>query len=208
MKMQTKHPLANRYGKFSVLIVLCAIMSCVTVNVNFPESAVERAANDFVNDLYKKAGKKAPNETTAATKDADAIKNKKKKKKNSESAKPANEPTTFRFELITSAYAQELNTRTSTANKIQSEMATRLGEINKLKTSGAICEKVDGFLRLKDASKASNPAAANQLIQQENDARRRLFDEIKSANPNVQKEMVVNKFSAAFRRAVPNSTCD
>lgn len=185
---------ASHFGKFAILIAFAFILSCVTVNVNFPESAVERAADDFVKDLYAKAGKKTETEAKPAVK-------KPTKKK-------APEPTTFNFELISSAYAAELNTSTATANQIKGEMAGRLVQIDAFKNAGIVCETMNGKLRFKDASKSSNPGVVKEVMDKENGARDRLFNEIKAANPGVQEDVVVKYFSAAFRRANPNGNCD
>src|SRR5579872_4764189 len=56
MKNQTirlVNPFGKPIGKILAITIATLVTSCITVNVNFPESAVQRAADDFVQDLYK-----------------------------------------------------------------------------------------------------------------------------------------------------------
>src|SRR3954470_20952661 len=65
-RAKTKTPTRTRKRKCPMKLVPIACLlsfsfaACVTVNVNFPESAVQKATDDYVRDLYRAKEKGKP----------------------------------------------------------------------------------------------------------------------------------------------------
>lgn len=183
---------------FSSLIAL-STSSCVTVNVNFPESAVQKATDDYVKDLYRAKEKgKTPSSPPASSSSTAA-------------------PTSLLlrdFNLISSAVAADVDMNfkvdTSKANSIKERLASRVDEVIKYKAEGLLGETLDGNLIIKDP-KALKPLLAKkleQLVKDENKDRQELYDEIVSAN-NMNKtgQATVRKsFAGSFIRESPKGT--
>lgn len=173
---------------FSSLCAILALGACITVNVNFPESAVQRAADDFVRDLYKDDTKAAPAPPSKGTK-----------------------PKTSLYDaLVPSAWAQEINTSTPDAIKIKKRMSERVGKISQWKSKGVLGETVDGMLVVKDPKSlvAGDRKEVEALVKAENGDREDLYEEIQEANSITdRKQAKIRKFfSAAFREHSPPGT--
>jgi uncharacterized protein YdbL (DUF1318 family) len=185
--------------------------SCITVNVNFPESAVQAAANDFVKDLYKEPQATVGTGAADAAKESDAVKSNVKKASKKKAAKvpatapapAATEPTTMLFDwLVTPAFAQELNTNTPKANEIRERMRARVEQIRAAKQKGAVCETSDALLVAKDPSMKA-------LVKAENADRDALYEEIASTNHITDRGQtkIRRHFAAAFHEHSPPGTC-
>lgn len=201
----------SRLRKLALFGLVTIVAGCITVNVNFPESAVQRAADDFVRDLYK--GTVAENTTPTADHDAAAVKQSVKKttKKKSEKAAPTkDEPTTWQLEFgVRSAFAQEINTSTPKAQTIKDRMKSRVGAIAKYKQMGAICETSDAMLVLKANKAGAEAGNAAKLVKDENADRDELYVEIQESNKITDRRQTkIRKFfSAAFKENSPAGTC-
>jgi hypothetical protein len=201
-------------NRLLTLAVAVAVAGCVTVNVNFPESAVQKAADDFVGDLYKPtASTNQIDQDTKADADSEAaaVKSSVKRKHKKAPAAASGAPTTLHITFgMTAAFAQELNTHTPKADKIKEELRPLVPEIEKWKGKGAICETTDALLVLThpDMAGAEAPAVA-KLAKHVNELREQLYDEIASAN-NIQdrSHKVIRKtFATAFKEHSPAGTC-
>lgn len=214
-------PCVRLSGKAFLIAVVGMIAACVTVNVNFPESAVQQAANDFVSDLYK--GEKTVANADAKTTDSDAAALKGSMKKTSKkkvpqkvpasvpaSAPAESKPTSFQITLFDSAYAIELNTGTPKALELKRKMAARVGDLQTWKQKGVVCETADGMVKLAAPGKAGADAGkVSALVKAENNDRDELYSEIKSANRMSSDAPVRKSFAGAFRENSPaQAKCD
>ncbi|MBI3541703.1 MAG: DUF1318 domain-containing protein [Deltaproteobacteria bacterium] len=207
-------PIARRLGRATTLLVCALLVSCITVNVNFPETAVQKAANDFVSDLYKPAPAVADNGKATATEAADvknAVKKSSKKKTPKAPAAQPDKPTTWIFSFgVTDAFAQEVSTGSPKAQEIKGRMKGRIAELDKWKSKGAVCETADGMLVLKHPEKAGGDAGAvSQLLKAENDDRDALYAEIVDHNKIKDRNQtrVRSFFAAEFKKFSPAGTC-
>lgn len=159
--------------------------SCVTVNVNFPESAVQKATDDFVKDLYrsKDQGKKPGawvfpsliHEASAASETSMVFK-------------------------IDSATSEEIKTR----------LAKRVDEIIALKRRGVLGETNDGKLAVKDPTslKKLETRKVDQLVAEENKDRTALYEEVLKSNGLQKARMkdLTNNFTRSFQAESPSGT--
>ena len=128
-----------KLAPLAALGVLSLIFSsCVTVNVNFPESAVQKATDDYVKDLYraKEKGKSSPTAPASA---------------------PSERPQTWLVlpnllgDLIASAQAADVNF-TVTSGKAMDILASQKGRIQEIlaqKRAGLIGETKDGHVAVR-----------------------------------------------------------
>ncbi len=218
--MRTKNLSAHRSFKSIALFICVAIAGCVTVNVNFPESAVQRAADSFVKDLYQPAP--AAPQVDAAVGSAQVKNSVKKVSKKKSTNAPANpvpsapvkagtEPSTWLISFgLAEAYAQEINTSSPKAATIKARMKDRVAEISLWKAKGAVCETADGMLVFKHPEKAGAAAGAvTKLVKAENDDRDALYAEIQDTNKITDRKQtrIRSIFSAAFKENSPAGTC-
>jgi uncharacterized protein YdbL (DUF1318 family) len=165
--------------------------ACVTVNVNFPESAVQKATDDYVRDLYRakeKGNKPAP------------------------AAEPSAKPQAA-FELIPSAHADEgdlFRVDTDKALSIREKLRGRLDEVLSQKRAGVVGESNDGLLVLKSPDKLKKLLLkkVEKLVSDENSDREELYGEILTANglPRTRLKNVQKSFSRSFQAESPSGT--
>jgi uncharacterized protein YdbL (DUF1318 family) len=155
-----------------VAVLVVVLVSCVTVNIYFPAAAIQRAADEFVEDVRKTPAEKppqTPEQTPARTPD-----------KSSHLA-----PLRFLGLGPTVAEAAvDLNVSTPAIRGLKSSIASRFPQLQPLYSKGAIGETNSGYLALRDASALSlkERADLNRLVDQENADRRSLYTEIIRAN--------------------------
>lgn len=210
-----------------ILFALATASACITVNVNFPESAVKQAADDFVRDLYKdsatasaETGVDSARVPTSDEQSDEAEKPAKKKKgakpaPNPSTAKPSTADQTFfdllrAFDPIPAARAEELNMSSPKAKTIKGRMSARLGDILKWKAKGAVGETHDGNLAPRDtgALGKDEKKQLEALIEKENSDRAELYDEIQSVNAITDRKQtrIRRLFGNAFRSNSPAGT--
>jgi uncharacterized protein YdbL (DUF1318 family) len=181
---------ARRFFKSAALITaLLTAAACITVNVYFPEGAVQRAADDFVKDLYQKTPKPQ------------------------DGASPAAKPGAFLLEMVLLPYAvagDEINISTPAAQAIKDRMAGRVAELSSFKSKGVIGETSDGNVALKDAAGLAlkDRATVERLISAENADRSALYDELQKANKltDHNQAKIRATFSKAFQQHSPAGT--
>ena len=199
MTLQNAYLFGNLKNKF-IILFLIFLIGCITVNVNFPESAVQRAADDFVRDLYKDASAT----TTVPTPTEEP------KEKPSKTTSKKTKTTEFNIYFMNQAFAQELNMSSAKAREIKTKLASRVSEIVKWKQTGAIGENQEGELTLKDSASLSKDSKKHveQLIEDENKDRTELYEEIQTTNSITdRKQTKIRKFFGnAFRQNSPAGT--
>ena len=136
-------------------------MSCVTINIYFPEAAAEKAADRIIEDVW---GEDAANT-------------------------PATEPQSRTNQDLPVAM-QLLNWLVPTAqaqadiNTLQNKMKARHDQLQPFYQSGAIGLTQDGLIALRDAKAVAlkDRNVINSLIAEENQDRKALYAEIARAN--------------------------
>ncbi|MEM7467961.1 MAG: DUF1318 domain-containing protein [Pseudomonadota bacterium] len=177
----------NTLFNFSILLALMTVSACVTVNVYFPESAAQRAADIFIRDVYgDDANAAPPNGTDAAA-----------------------PPQSYQLDqnwfyqslafmgdiLIPPAAAQspDINIQTPAINSLKNSMAGRHQKLKSGYANGAVGMASNGLLVLRDpkAVPLQQRNQIKQLIVQENKERNKLYGEVAKANghPEWEKEI-------------------
>ncbi|MFQ3574185.1 MAG: DUF1318 domain-containing protein [Thermodesulfovibrionales bacterium] len=148
------------------------LIACVTVNIYFPASAVQKAADEIVEEIR--------------------IERSQKKIEPKKDDKPKQEGSLLRqsftyFVLVKDAYAQQqINIEISTPaiRALKEAMRGRYQYLYPFYQRGAIGENMRGYLDERDTSQLNlrEKADLRNLIQQENRDRQSLYLEIISAN--------------------------
>lgn len=187
MKTQTSvYPTFARNRNILIAIASCLLAACVTVNVNFPESAVQKATDDYVKELYRT---KEKNKAPAAT----------------ETKKSA-------FDLLIPAAiaADSFRVDSEKSMEIMGRMKSRIDEVITYKENGTLGESNDGLLVLKNADKTKKLLIKKleTLVQNENKDRAELYKEVVSSNGMTEnREIDVRKsFSRSFQNESPAGT--
>jgi uncharacterized protein len=199
----TQAKLVSRMSFVSAIAMLAAA-ACVTVNVNFPESTVQKATDDYVKELYqaKEKGreKKPPAPVPGAGPGAGG-----------DPAKPQTSPTSWMPELIPSAMAAEadLNFKTDTpkATEIKKRLAANVDTVLAQKKAGNLGESNDGLLVLK-TDKPLLVKKLEPMVKAENADREDLYQEILTANQMAKGRLVdIRKsFARSFQGQSPTGT--
>jgi uncharacterized protein len=148
----------------ALLTLLLFIGACVTVNIYFPAEAVRKAADEIVDDVYKKGGEPATD------------------------TKPEGRLTVpFRLAglLVDSAWAQvDINITTPAIRAIRSTMEGRFPQLMPFYNGGNIGISNRGYLEIRNQGGLDIGAVGSLrgLVDADNADRRRLYQEIASAN--------------------------
>src|SRR3990172_10306403 len=151
--------------KVWLVLLFVFLVSCVTVNIYFPAAAIQKAADQIVDDV-----RKGPEQ------------------------KPEQQPEKrsllerFRFVLRgpTEGYAAELdvNVTTPAIRGLKASLANRFTQLQPLYGKNAIGETNNGLVAVRDTGALSlkEKADLNRLVDQENSDRQALYAEIIRAN--------------------------
>jgi uncharacterized protein YdbL (DUF1318 family) len=150
------------------------LVSCVTVNIYFPAAAIQKAADQIVEDIRKTPEQppdKAPEQKP-------------------EDKKRDGTRLLDRLRLAhlgpTEAYAAavDVNVSTPAIRALRASMASRFPQLQPLYGKGAIGETNTGLLAIRDTGALSlkEKADMNRLVGQENADRQALYTEIIRAN--------------------------
>ncbi|MEW6056923.1 MAG: DUF1318 domain-containing protein [Bdellovibrionota bacterium] len=217
---------ASLFGKGFGLLAALALISCVTVHVNFPESAVQRAADDFVRDLYGSPASVAQTDEANAADEAAGVKKSVKKStpkkqgkvpaaaapaSNSPSTpkKDSTQPTSWIFEVfVSSAYAgpaskpKEItldeNLYNAKAQGHYKAMKGRASKVVSLKQAGLVCEQSDGTLK-----ETSDDDEVKKFIETENSDRRGFYSEVSKTTGQDAQAIYGKK----IRDSMPSAAC-
>ena len=170
---------SKRRWLIGLLMVL--LVSCVTVNIYFPAAAIQKAADQIVDDV-RKAPEETPEKTPEQTPD-----------KKSQLG-------WFRFVAIgpneAHAAAVDVNVSTPAIRALKDAMAGRFPQLQPFYGKGAVGETNNGLVTVRDTGALSlkEKADVNRLVADENRDRTALYTEIIKANnidmgqlPEVQK---------------------
>ncbi len=155
-------------NQFTSVFALLMLMSCVTINIYFPEAAAEKAADRIIEDVW---GEDAAN--TPPTEPQSRI----------EKELPI--AMQLLNWLVPTAQAEaDININSPAINALQSKMKSRHDQLQPFYQSGAIGLTQDGLIALRDARAVAlkDRNVINSLIAEENQDRKALYAEIARAN--------------------------
>ncbi len=153
-----------------VVLLLMVLVSCVTINIYFPAAAVQKAAEQIVDEIRSGNGKQpvlpTPEETPVEKK---------------------SEQQGFRIDFIRPAEAAEkldINVSTSTIRGLKQSMKRRYPQLINAYQKGFFGEGADGLLHLRQKSQLplKKRARLTNLVNAENSDRQALYEEIVRAN--------------------------
>ena len=176
----------------------CLSPACVTVNVNFPESTVQKETDSYVRDLYRsRTGGSSAKPTPEAS--------------------PSVSPTGASLYLrspgnlfFAEAFAQEsFKIDSQKSREILDRMRTRVTEIIEFKRQGLLGETTDAAITLRGQKlKPLQAKKLEKLVTEENKDREELYAEIVRSNgaDKVQSTVVKKSFSRSFQAESPSGT--
>lgn len=156
-------------------ILFLSMVSCmmITVNIYFPEKDVKEAYKALEKELMTPEGTK-PQQKPEGTKPQGTLQGSEPQEK------PEQKSESFlNLELLTIAYAQESGLSVQIAEIVKKmpdvvnaykEMGARIGDIDKMRDSGAVGEGNKGMLVVRDEKMLTS--GQKQLIEKENDNRK------------------------------------
>jgi uncharacterized protein YdbL (DUF1318 family) len=153
----------GRRWLLSLLAVLT--VSCVTVNIYFPAAAIQKAADEIVEDVRQLPS--APPPAPAPDK----------------TGRPGH-VWLAALGPVPAHAAVDINVSTPAIRALKASMAGRFGQLKPLYDRGAIGEANNGLLAVREAGALNlrERADLNRLVEQENADRRSLYNEIIRAN--------------------------
>jgi uncharacterized protein YdbL (DUF1318 family) len=150
-------------------MLMILLVSCVTVNIYFPAAAIQKAADQIVDDV-RKAPEQKPEPKPEQAPDKQSL---------------------LRWLRIVSvgpatahAAAVDVNVSTPAIRGLKAAMANRFSQLQPLYAKGGVGETNDGLITVRDTSALSlkEKADVNRLVDEENKDRRALYAEIVKAN--------------------------
>jgi uncharacterized protein YdbL (DUF1318 family) len=150
-------------------LVMVLLVSCVTVNIYFPAAAIQKAADQIVDDV-RKAPEGTPEQKPGQTPD--------KKSQLDWLRLVAIGPTEAH------AAAVDVNVSTPAIRALKDAMAARFPQLQPLYGKGAVGETSNGLVAIRDTGALSlkEKADVNRLVADENRDRTALYTEIIKAN--------------------------
>jgi len=146
------------------VLSLSLILSCITVNIYFPEATVKKAADEIVDEIRKKEAED---------------------KTNPEVIKEGERMTgQAGFTLVPSAFAQEATTVSNPAIRaLKDAMKKRFPSLKPLFEAGNIGENNKGLIDVREESglNLKDKAALRGLVKDENSDRMKLYAEVAKA---------------------------
>ncbi|MHB8053997.1 MAG: YdbL family probable chaperone protein [Candidatus Aminicenantales bacterium] len=140
--------------------MVAAVLSCITVNIYFPETEVRKTAEDIVNDV-RGSDKAAQDEI-----------------KKDPVIKSAG------FSLVPRLHAQqETEVTTPGIRALKESMKTRFAGLVSFFDAGRIGETMDGFLKIlnEDGFSLQDKAGLRNIVKDENQDRKNLYHEVAQA---------------------------
>jgi uncharacterized protein YdbL (DUF1318 family) len=144
------------------------LVSCVTVNIYFPAAAIQKAADQIVDDVRKMPEQK-PEQKPGEKPDKISLLDR------------------FRFFRLGPAEAQaavDVNVSTPAIRGLKTSLANRFPQLQPLYAKGAVGETNNGLVAIRDPAALSlkEKADLSRLVDQENADRQALYAEIVRAN--------------------------
>ncbi len=159
-----------RKYQWLVVLLVMVMVSCVTINIYFPAAAVQKAAEQIVDEIRsgneKQPGQPTPEKVPAETK---------------------SEQQGFWIDFVRPAVAAErldINVSTSTIRGLKQSMKKRFPQLIGAYQQGFLGEGADGLLHLRQKNQLplKKRARLSNLVKAENSDRQALYEEIVRAN--------------------------
>ncbi|NIO49924.1 MAG: DUF1318 domain-containing protein [Candidatus Aminicenantes bacterium] len=153
----------------SISLSFLFLLSCLTINIYFPEAEVQKTADEIVKEIRKSEEEK------------------KEEKKNVSDVGEAQKILTDRgssFSLVPAAYAQEeVEVSTPKIRALKQSLKERFPKLRPFFDKGSIGETNDGFIQIRDESglNLKEKALLRNLEKEENSDRRNLYSEVANA---------------------------
>ena len=153
----------------SISLSFLFLVSCLTINIYFPEAEIQKTADEIVKEIRKSEEEK------------------REEKKNVSDAGKAQKILSDRgnsFSLIPAAYAQEeVEVSTPKIRALKQSLKERFRKLRPFFDKGNVGETNDGFIRIRDESglNLKEKALLRNLEKDENNDRRNLYSEIAKA---------------------------
>lgn len=172
-----------------------AFSGCVTVNVNFPESAVQSATDDYVKQLYQQREKSRLNPTP--------------KPSASSTASPAVKAVSWlAARFINEAQADEmLKFDSPRFREIQAQLAAQVDQVIAAKKAGQLGESREGMLVVK-TDKPLLSKKLQPLVEKENTLRQQLYTDALTTRglQNYRISDIREHFARSFQAQSPAGT--
>lgn len=162
------------------LLLILSVISCVTINIYFPAEEIRGAADKIVNEVWGNGTEEA--------------------------APPQQNPGSSMLHLFlpASAYAaQDINVSTPAIRRIKASIKDRSGALIEHLNSGSVGLGHNGLLKVRSNKGLSlkQKGQVNKLVKEENNDRKRLYQEIAVANKFPDKVAEVqNIFADSWRK--------
>ncbi len=159
----------RKYQGLVVLLVM-VLVSCVTINIYFPAAAVQKAAEQIVDEIRSGNQKQPVQPMLEKT-----------------PAEKKSEQQGFRIDFVRPVEAAErldINVSTSTIRGLKQSMKKRFPQLTEAYRQGFFGEGMDGLLHLRQKNQLplKKRARLSNLVKAENSDRQALYEEIVRAN--------------------------
>ncbi len=162
-----------RMKKLNLILISCSLLfvfSCLTINIYFPEAAVQKTAEEIVSEI-RNTDKKDKEKK-------DIISQENEIKKSSLSQRSA-------FLLVPSAYAQQGEGQVSTPKirALKKSLKDRFSKLSPFFDKGNIGEANDGFISVRNETDLAlrEKASLRNLVRDENKDRKYLYAAVAKA---------------------------
>ncbi len=149
----------------SASLAFLFLLSCITVNIYFPEAEVKKVAEEIVDEIRKDEGEKEKKDKKIQVMDLDQM---------SLSLGSSSS-------LVPLVYAQqETEVSTPKIRALKQSMGERFAQLRPFFDSGKIGETNDGFIKIRDESglNLKDKALLRNLERDENNDRKNLYSEV------------------------------
>jgi uncharacterized protein YdbL (DUF1318 family) len=179
---ETMSNTATRMARISRLALASLVIgACVTINVNFPAAATEKAADQIIDAVTGTMGA-TPGGGKQTAPPLVPVSQRSQEKPGFLVAALGN----VLYALIPVAHAQDANLDISSPEirAITASMQSRFGQLQKFFDSGAVGMTNSGLIEVRDASSVSLPdrGLLTRLVSEDNRDREALYSEIAKAN--------------------------
>jgi uncharacterized protein YdbL (DUF1318 family) len=165
MRIKEETRMKTKYGYLALLAMsLSVFVSCITVNIYFPEATVKKAADEIVDEVRKRE------ETNKGKQESE--------KMETAFSGPAS------FSLVPSAYAQQETTvSTPTIRALKQSLKDREPALTAFFNNGSLGEANNGLVEIRDESSLNlkDKATLRNLVNDENSDRQKLYAEVAKA---------------------------
>ncbi len=153
----------------SIILSFLFLLSCLTINIYFPEAEVQKTADEIVKEIRKSEEEK---------------KEEKKNVSNTGGAERILADQGSSFSLVSTAYAQEeVEVSTPKIRALKQSLKERFPKLRPFFDKGNIGETNDGSVQVRNEEglNLKEKALLRNLVNDENDDRRNLYSEVGKA---------------------------